>query len=340
MSPETSAPRSFETPRLRLEPLTADYADRLAALYRDPTVTEFLGGDRLTPEVATQQAQRFHASWKDRGFGQRAVHEQATGSFIGRVGLHPWDEWGELELGWVIARSHQRRGLATEAASAWLDWARTNQPADHLIAVIHPSNRGSIKTAEKLGFTYHRDDKTSWSDAVVYRLDLPSGQGGFGLRPATTHDVERVAEIWSDGWHEVHLRNVPEALVAARRTESFASRAAARVADTTVMEEAGAVVGFVMVLDDEVDQLYVARTHRGGGTAGQLLSVAERRIAARGHRRAWLAVVPANTRARRFYERQGWRDAGWFEHAAPGPSGPIKVPCHRYVKELATPTQE
>jgi ribosomal protein S18 acetylase RimI-like enzyme len=138
----------------------------------------------------------------------------------------------------------------------------------------------------------------------------------------------------------VHLGNVSEALVAARRAESFASRAAARVSDTTVMEHAGLVVGFVMVLDDEVDQLYVARTHRGGATAGQLLSAAERRIAAHGRQMAWLAVVPTNTRARRFYERQGWRDAGLFEHTAPGPSGPIKVPCHRYLKEVATPTPE
>ena len=166
-------PISFETSRLRLEPLTVDYGHRLGVLYRDPEVAKFLGGTRLTAEVAAQQAARFDSIWRERGLGQSAIHERATGSFIGRVGLHPWDEWDELELGWVIATPHQRQGMATEAASAWLDWARTNRPAEHLIAVIHPDNRASIRTAEKLGFIYDRDDKTSWSDAVVYRLDLP-----------------------------------------------------------------------------------------------------------------------------------------------------------------------
>ena len=37
---------------------------------------------------------------------------------------------------------------------------------------------------------------------------------------------------------------------------------------------------------------------------------------------------------RRFYERRGWTDDGPFEHLAPGPNGPIRVPAHRYVKRL------
>lgn len=156
------------------------------------------------------------------------------------------------------------------------------------------------------------------------------------LRLATAADSSRVAEIWHAGWHDAHDGNVPDALVAARPRESFDRRAAGRVDDTTVAVADGLVVGFVMVEGDEVDQMYVAADHRGSGTAAPLLTAAEQRIAAAGHSRAWLAVVPANTRARRFYERQGWRDAGWFEHAAPGPDGPISVPCHRYVKDVGT----
>jgi RimJ/RimL family protein N-acetyltransferase len=47
-----------------------------------------------------------------------------------------------------------------------------------------------------------------------------------------------------------------------------------------------------------------------------------------------LAVVAGNTRARRFYERNGWSDEGPFEHHAPSDSGPIVVPPHRYVKPV------
>lgn len=56
---------------------------------------------------------------------------------------------------------------------------------------------------------------------------------------------------------------------------------------------------------------------------------------ANGHRRAWLAVVPGNTRARKFYARNGWSDEGPFSHLAPGPHGLVTVPAHRYVKDVA-----
>ena len=154
------------------------------------------------------------------------------------------------------------------------------------------------------------------------------------LRAAVESDLGRVAEIWQAGWREAHLGKVPEVLVKVRTPASFATRAHERVADTTVYEADSQVVGFVMVQADEVDQLYVAGTHRGSGIAARLLSEAERRVADRGHRQAWLAVVPGNARARRFYERHGWQDGGWFEHEAPGPAGSIKVPCHRYYKNL------
>lgn len=156
------------------------------------------------------------------------------------------------------------------------------------------------------------------------------------IRPATPTDSARVAEIWHAGWHDAHDGKVPDALVAARPRESFDRRAVDRVPDTVVAVADGEVVGFVMVEGDEIDQVYVAAAHRGSGTAAPLLAAGERRVAEAGHPTAWLAVVPANTRARRFYERQGWRDDGPFEHAAPGPDGPIAVPCHRYVKDVGT----
>jgi hypothetical protein len=50
----------------------------------------------------------------------------------------------------------------------------------------------------------------------------------------------------------------------------------------------------------------------------------------------WLAVVAGNTRARRFYARNGWRDAGLFEHEAPIEGGSISLAAHRYEKRTGT----
>jgi GNAT superfamily N-acetyltransferase len=154
------------------------------------------------------------------------------------------------------------------------------------------------------------------------------------LRPAHPEDAPAVAEIWRTGWRDGHLGHVPDELLAARTDESFDVRAGERTGDTVVALVGDAVAGFVMVVGDEVEQVYVATAHRGTAVATTLLAEAERLVGSAGHERMWLAVVAGNTRARRFYERNGWVDEGPFDHMAEGPDGPIHVPAHRYVKQL------
>ena len=154
------------------------------------------------------------------------------------------------------------------------------------------------------------------------------------LRRARLPDAPEVAEIWWLGWQDGHLGFVPQALVDVRTEESFRARAAERVGDTTVATVDGAVTGFVMVVGDEVEQVYVSRSQRGTGVAAALMDEAERQIGANGHTTAWLAVVAGNARARAFYERAGWSDDGPFDYAAAAEDGSIAVPCRRYTKLL------
>lgn len=152
------------------------------------------------------------------------------------------------------------------------------------------------------------------------------------LRPAIEADAARIATIWQSGWHDGHVGHVPDELVAARTTASFTTRAASMIHDTAVAEINGLVVGFVTVVDDEVEQVYLAGDHRGAGIADMLLDEAERRVCANGHRSAWLAVVSGNARARAFYKRRGWRDDGPFSYEAAAEPMPVAVMCQRYRK--------
>jgi ribosomal protein S18 acetylase RimI-like enzyme len=153
------------------------------------------------------------------------------------------------------------------------------------------------------------------------------------LREATLGDVEAIAGVWHDGWREAHLGHLPPAIEPHRRPDSFRRRAAVTLATTTVAELDGRVVGFVTTHGDEVEQVYVAPQARSRGVADRLLGHGERRIAER-LGRAWLAVIASNTRARRFYERNGWSDAGPFAYAAAAGDGTVTVQAHRYEKEL------
>jgi GNAT superfamily N-acetyltransferase len=154
------------------------------------------------------------------------------------------------------------------------------------------------------------------------------------LRKGAQDDAAAIAEIWRLGWRDGHEGFVPDALVEARTAESFRARAADRAGEMTVAVVDGAVAGFVLVVGDEVEQVYVSTSYRGTGVAQALLREAEREVRANGHSTGWLAVIAANGRARAFYERAGWRDDGPFDYEAGSERGPITVPCHRYTKQV------
>jgi ribosomal protein S18 acetylase RimI-like enzyme len=154
------------------------------------------------------------------------------------------------------------------------------------------------------------------------------------LRPAIAEDAASVARIWREGWADGHLGHVPAELVEVRTPESFEARARDRVPDTVVATIGDEVVGFTMVVGDEVEQVYLDRTRRGSGIAVVLLADAARQVAANGYDVAWLAVASGNTRAQRFYGRQGWRDEGEFDYPAQVGDATIRVRCHRFTTEV------
>jgi ribosomal protein S18 acetylase RimI-like enzyme len=156
----------------------------------------------------------------------------------------------------------------------------------------------------------------------------------FSLRSATIEDLDSIAEVWHRGWREGHIGHVPAALLPYRELESFRQRVPERLSGSTVAVLGATVIGFVTVHDDELEQLYVAESARGRGVAVALIRHGEAQIGER-FARAWLAVAAGNARARRFYAREGWSDAGAFDYAAQIEGGTVPVPCHRYEKRVS-----
>ncbi|HEV7721510.1 MAG TPA: GNAT family N-acetyltransferase [Iamia sp.] len=154
------------------------------------------------------------------------------------------------------------------------------------------------------------------------------------IRPATDDDAAAIARVWHEAWGDGHTGHVPDGLLEHRHPEHFASRAAERVAHSWVAEVDDEVVGFVTVEGDELEQIFVLAPARGSGVATDLLRTGQDAIRQAGHDVAWLAVVAGNARARAFYERQGWVDAGPLEYEAGTDGGTFVVPCRRYEAPL------
>ncbi|KKJ94213.1 GNAT family N-acetyltransferase [Micromonospora sp. HK10] len=156
---------------------------------------------------------------------------------------------------------------------------------------------------------------------------------GLVLRPAQPGDVEAIAVLWHAGWRDGHAGHVPAELHRHRRLADFRDRVPPRLSATTLGTRDGRLVGFVTVREDEVEQVYVAGPARGTGVAGALLAAAERAVAAR-FDTAWLAVAVGNSRARRCYARNGWRDAAALDYPAEAGTTPVVVACRRYEKRV------
>jgi GNAT superfamily N-acetyltransferase len=155
------------------------------------------------------------------------------------------------------------------------------------------------------------------------------------LRAATDDDVAAIAAVWREAWHDAHHGHVPASIVTDRPPEYFARRAAELIGSATVAEDDAGVVGFVNVDSDELDLLFVARRGRGTGVAAALLRCGEQQIAT-SFETAWLEVVAGNARARRFYARMGWVDAGPLESLVQTSSGPATVVSRRYERAVRT----
>ena len=147
---------SLQTARLELRPLPAAAA---AALPGDrETAARALGA--LLPaewpqtdllDVLPSQAA---AAPDEECFGVWVMIERASQMVCGDIGFvgAPGPD-GTVEVGYSVVPNRRRRGYATEAARAIVEWALARPDVNAVIAACDADNLASIRTLERLGFT-------------------------------------------------------------------------------------------------------------------------------------------------------------------------------------------
>lgn len=143
-------PDMIETPRLCLRPFRLRDVDDVLAYATDPEWARFLS----VPQPYTRtDAEKFIASQVllDREVDPAWAIEHA-GAVIGGIGLRLHRDHHVGEMGYSLARSHWRRGLATEAARAVMDTAfATDATLNRIRAMADARNSASLRVMEKLG---------------------------------------------------------------------------------------------------------------------------------------------------------------------------------------------
>jgi [ribosomal protein S5]-alanine N-acetyltransferase len=112
----------------------------------------------------------------------RAMIDRESRAMIGHIGFHsppPLDYLSEIapdgvELGYTVHPTFRRRGYATEAALALMNWARLQHNQRCFVLSISPQNLPSIAMAKSLGFTQcgsHIDDEDGLEIEFVRRVE-------------------------------------------------------------------------------------------------------------------------------------------------------------------------
>jgi len=161
----------LETDRLILRRQTPDDLDALWALYTDPDVVRFIPDAPRNREEAREELE-WHMNGHPRRpeLGLWATIYKQTGAFIGRCGLLPWtiDGQEEVEVAYLLAKTHWGQGLASEAAQAILAYGFEQLGLSRLICMIEPGNLASIRVAERIGMTFEKEAADDKGPFLVY----------------------------------------------------------------------------------------------------------------------------------------------------------------------------
>lgn len=85
------------------------------------------------------------------------IFDLATNELMGCCGLRPYGK-NSYEIGFHLRPEFWKKGYATEAAKAVIEYAFSVLGAESLFAGHNPKNTGSKKVLLKLGFEYMRDE--------------------------------------------------------------------------------------------------------------------------------------------------------------------------------------
>jgi RimJ/RimL family protein N-acetyltransferase len=151
----------LETERLILRNWQAADLEPFAAINADPRVMEFFPAC-LSRAESDQLAGRISARLNQRGWGLYAVESKNTAAFLGFTGLSvPAFEAAFtpcVEIGWRIAHAAWGQGIATEAATAVVQFAFSRLNLPELVSFTTAANVRSRRVMEKVGMAHRAED--------------------------------------------------------------------------------------------------------------------------------------------------------------------------------------
>jgi RimJ/RimL family protein N-acetyltransferase len=156
----------LETERLVLQELSSEDAEFILTLLNEPSFIRNIG-DRGVRDVAGANSYIINgplASYANHGFGLYLVKLKETGDSIGMCGLIKRPTLDDVDIGYAFLPKYWSKGYAVESARAVKEYAKNVIGLDRLVAIVDPTNEGSIRVLEKIGLTYEKMVRLSEDD--------------------------------------------------------------------------------------------------------------------------------------------------------------------------------
>jgi RimJ/RimL family protein N-acetyltransferase len=164
----------LETERLRLREFTLSDAQLIYDLNDDPEVIRYVGDPACKDlEDATLVLENIILpQYAKYNIGRWAVELKATGEFIGWCGIKLLEDSGEYDLGYRFFQNHWRKGYASEAAAASLEFGHTKRGLKRISAHASVENIGSIKVLEKIGMAFEKSGTDECCGSIAIYVSL------------------------------------------------------------------------------------------------------------------------------------------------------------------------
>jgi [ribosomal protein S5]-alanine N-acetyltransferase len=159
----------LETERLIIRELTMDDLEAINNVLNNAFGSEMPLSERQRWLQWTVLGYEMFATLEQPHYGERAVVLRETEEIIGAVGIVPYldtfnriaafnrvpnaSATAEVGLFWAISPAYQRKGFASEAARALMEYLFTREKLGRIIATTGYDNLPSQKVMERLGMT-------------------------------------------------------------------------------------------------------------------------------------------------------------------------------------------
>ena len=173
---------TVETKRLILRDFRMDDWKGVHAYAADPRAVEHLPWGPNSADMTIEFVRKAveESGRPNRRVFDLAVIQREDERLVGAVALRTsGTENRDAGLGYVIHPGFWKRGYASEAASALVEFGFRRRGLHRIWAECGPSNAGSIRVLEKVGMIregllrQHRWMKGDWHDSLLYAILYP-----------------------------------------------------------------------------------------------------------------------------------------------------------------------